>query len=245
MSNLAGGQSGSKLKPPPPASTIWVALDEEPLVVGLAVVPVVSLEVPPPPYWPVTKGSHKSLKVHTAVGIGMSMARSLDLIRTYHPIIGMLTVPCLTLFQPAMGFIQHRYFYKTGSKSVFAYLHRWLGRCLMTLGVINAGLGFHLTHIVLSIAPVGAVVAYSVVAGIVGHVYASVVVLLPLRKRRRTHSWKFLGATFVLGTGSLTKRGTTWSQHPIAFTFTVVFLFPCSLLFFPFFILYSLAIILA
>ncbi|KAJ5606611.1 hypothetical protein N7510_009392 [Penicillium lagena] len=122
------------------------------------------------------------------MGIGIKMAKSLDLIQTYHPIIGMVTVPCLILFQPAMGFLQHRYFRKTGDRSVFAYLHRWLGRCLMALGIINAGLGFRLTDIGLSIAPVGAVIAYSVVAGIVGIVYALVVVLLPLRKRRRSHS---------------------------------------------------------
>ncbi|OJJ66115.1 hypothetical protein ASPBRDRAFT_59979 [Aspergillus brasiliensis CBS 101740] len=121
-------------------------------------------------------------------GIGISMARSLGLIGTYHPIVGMVTVPCLILFQPAMGLLQHRYFRKTGGKSAFAYLHRWLGRCLITLGVINAGLGFRLTGVGLSIAPVGAVIAYSVVAGIVGIVYALVVVLWPRRKRRLSAS---------------------------------------------------------
>jgi hypothetical protein len=121
-------------------------------------------------------------------GIGISMARSLGFIRMYHPIIGMVTVPCLIIFQPAMGFLQHRYFHKTGGKSVYAYLHRWLGRCFIILGVINAGLGFRLTGIGLSIAPVGAVIAYSVVAGIIGIGYALVVVLLPLRKRRASSS---------------------------------------------------------
>ncbi|KAJ6024688.1 hypothetical protein N7540_005485 [Penicillium herquei] len=121
-------------------------------------------------------------------GIGISMARSLGFIRMYHPIIGMVTVPCLILFQPVMGFLQHRYFHKTGGKSVFAYLHRWLGRCLIILGVINAGLGFRLTGVGLSIAPVGAVIAYSVVAGIMGLGYALIVVLLPLRKRRISSS---------------------------------------------------------
>lgn len=120
-------------------------------------------------------------------GIGISMARSLGFISMYHPIIGMVTVPCLILFQPAMGFLQHRYFHKTGGKSVFAYLHRWFGRCFIILGVINAGLGFRLTGIGLSIAPIGAVVAYSVVAGIVGLGYALIVVLLP-RKKSRTSS---------------------------------------------------------
>ncbi|KAJ5261429.1 hypothetical protein N7478_012024 [Penicillium angulare] len=121
-------------------------------------------------------------------GIGISMARSLDFIQRYHPIIGMVTVPCLTLFQPAVGFLQHRYFHKTGGKSVFAYLHRWLGRCLMALGIINAGLGFRMTGIGLSIAPVGAVIAYSVVAGIIGLGYVLIVVLLPLRRRRISSS---------------------------------------------------------
>ena len=121
-------------------------------------------------------------------GIGISMARSLGFIRMYHPIIGMVTVPCLILFQPAMGFLQHRYFRKTGGKSVFAYLHRWLGRCLIILGVINAGLGFRLTGIGLPIAPLGAVIAYSVVAGIIGLGYALIVVLFPLKKRRTSSS---------------------------------------------------------
>ncbi|OKP03364.1 hypothetical protein PENSUB_6867 [Penicillium subrubescens] len=133
---------------------------------------------------------HASFQIFTLAlaiagfGIGISMARSLGFIRMYHPIIGMVTVPCLVLFQPAMGFLQHRYFHKTGGKSVFAYLHRWLGRCLIILGVINAGLGFRLTGVGLGIAPVGAVIAYSVVAGIIGIGYALVVVLLSLRKRR-------------------------------------------------------------
>jgi hypothetical protein len=121
-------------------------------------------------------------------GIGISMARNLGFIGMYHPIIGMVTVPCLILFQPVMGYLQHRYFHKTGGKSAFAYLHRWLGRCLITLGIINAGLGFRLTGIGLSIAPVGAVIAYSVVAGIIGLGYALIVVLLPLRKRRISSS---------------------------------------------------------
>jgi hypothetical protein len=121
-------------------------------------------------------------------GIGISMARSLGFIRMYHPIIGMVTVPRLILFQPVMGFLQHRYFHKTGGKSVFAYLHRLLGRCLIILGIINAGLGFLLTGIGLSIAPLGAVIAYSVVAGIIGLGYALIVVLLRIRKRRLSFS---------------------------------------------------------
>jgi hypothetical protein len=58
---------GLKVKPFSPTSTIWVALDADPLVVGLAVAPVVPLEVAPPPYWALTRGSHKSMKEHKDV----------------------------------------------------------------------------------------------------------------------------------------------------------------------------------
>lgn len=101
-------------------------------------------------------------------GLGILIARSFGFIRIYYPIIRMVTVPCLVPFQPAIGFIRHRYFHRTGGKSIFAYLHRWAGRCLIALGVIKAGLSFRVTGVGLSVAPVGAVIAYGVVAGIIG-----------------------------------------------------------------------------
>ncbi|GES60754.1 cellobiose dehydrogenase [Aspergillus terreus] len=118
-------------------------------------------------------------------GIGISLAKSLHLVGTYHPIIGMVAVPALILFQPAMGFLQHRYFHQTGKKSVFAYLHRWFGRSIIVLGIVNGGLGFHLARNVTSTAPVGAIIAYSVVAGIIGLAYVLVVIFLPLRKQNK------------------------------------------------------------
>ncbi|KAE8361207.1 hypothetical protein BDV27DRAFT_148013 [Aspergillus caelatus] len=121
-------------------------------------------------------------------GIGISLAKTLHLTGTYHPIIGMVVVPALILFQPAMGFLQHRYFHKTGKKSVFAYLHRWFGRSMIVLGIVNGGLGFHLAQNVTATAPVGAIIAYSVVAGIVGLVYVLVVIVLPLTKQRTLSS---------------------------------------------------------
>ncbi|KAB8075813.1 hypothetical protein BDV29DRAFT_200691 [Aspergillus leporis] len=121
-------------------------------------------------------------------GIGISMTKDLDLIQSYHPIIGMVVIPSLVLFQPAMGLFQHLYFRKTGKKSIFTYTHRWFGRAMITLGIINAGLGFRLTGIGLSIAPTGAIIAYSVVAGIVGLVYILAVIFLFFRKHRRPSS---------------------------------------------------------
>ena len=124
----------------------------------------------------------------SGLGIGISLAKTLHLTGTYHPIIGMVAVPALILFQPAMGFLQHRYFHKTGKKSVFAYMHRWFGRSMIVLGIVNGGLGFHLAKNVTATAPVGAIIAYSVVAGIIGLAYALVVIVLPLRKQRTSSS---------------------------------------------------------
>lgn len=103
-------------------------------------------------------------------GVGVSLARQIELIDSYHTILGMIVVPCLVLFQPAMGVLQHRFFRKTGGKGPFAYMHRWFGRLMMILGIINAGLGFKLAG-----APRGAVIATSVVAGIIGMVYIVIV----------------------------------------------------------------------
>jgi hypothetical protein len=116
-------------------------------------------------------------------GLGVSMAREENIIGYYHPIIGMVVVPSLILFQPAMGLLQHRYFSKSGKKGLFGYLHQWFGRCMIILGVVNGGLGFRITGIGLSIAPTGAVIAYSVVAGVFGIVYCLLVFFFARRRR--------------------------------------------------------------
>ncbi len=162
------------------------------MIVSFAVLlPLFALAVPTVPTVPSTRivDIHACLQLFTlaltvaGLGIGISMAKDLQLIGFYHPIIGIITVSCLILFQPAMGLAQHLYFRRTGKKSIASHLHRWLGRTLITLGMINAGLGFRLAGVGLSIAPVGAVIAYSVVAGLVWISYALVVSWLSWRKR--------------------------------------------------------------
>ncbi|KAF3907987.1 hypothetical protein ABW20_dc0103672 [Dactylellina cionopaga] len=61
-----------------------------------------------------------------------------------HIIIGLLVTLAIIVFQPVMGILQHRYFKKTGGKSVFGYIHRWVGRIAILLGMVNNGLGFQL-----------------------------------------------------------------------------------------------------
>ncbi|QDS71983.1 hypothetical protein FKW77_001490 [Venturia effusa] len=78
----------------------------------------------------------------------------------YHPIIGIVIFAFL-FFQPILGVLHHLGFKKTGRRAIASYLHLWLGRILITLGIINGGLGLHLAN------NVGrrAYIAYGIVAG--------------------------------------------------------------------------------
>ncbi|KAI7978312.1 hypothetical protein EIK77_001255 [Talaromyces pinophilus] len=66
----------------------------------------------------------------TIAGFALGISLSINLYpvtgSSYHQIIGIIVVSCLTLFQPAMGLLQHRYWCKNEKKGLFAYLHRWL-----------------------------------------------------------------------------------------------------------------------
>jgi hypothetical protein len=108
--------------------------------------------------------------VIAGLGVGVSLARQIGLIDSYHAILGIIIVTCLVLIQPAMGVLQHRFFRKTGGKGPFAYIHRWFGRLMIILGIINAGLGFKLAQ-----GPRGAIIATSVVAGVVAVFYIVVI----------------------------------------------------------------------
>ncbi|KAF7719480.1 Cellobiose dehydrogenase (cytochrome) [Penicillium ucsense] len=112
------------------------------------------------------------------MGLGIAIAGDLQLMHEAHPIIGIVVVAGLTVFQPLMGLVQHLFYRKTQKKGIFAYTHRWFGRAFIILGVINAGLGLKLGR-----ASRGAVIAVSVVAGVMGLFYIAV---LFLGQRRRT-----------------------------------------------------------
>lgn len=141
-----------------------------------------------PSFW--TVKLHASFQLLTlglaviGMGFGISVAKATYQIGTYHAIIGIGIVSSLVLYQPVMGLLQHRYFRKTGGRSSFAYLHRWFGRALISLGVINGGLGLNLAGVGSPGAPLGAVIAYSVVAGVIGLGYIFLIGLLGRRKRQ-------------------------------------------------------------
>ena len=115
---------------------------------------------------------------------GVVLGKREDELDGYHQIIGYLIVLVFVLFQPALGIYQHLHYHKTGGKSPMGIIHRWLGRCVIILGVINGGLGF------MQSGPVGnddsptwAVVTYSIIAGVLFCVYMSVLLAVAYRAR--------------------------------------------------------------
>ncbi|KAA8641427.1 cytochrome b561 domain-containing protein [Aspergillus tanneri] len=120
---------------------------------------------------------------NAGVGLGIYFGVTANKIGSCHSIIGLLVVGFLTLFQPLIGLVQHIHFQRTGRKSLFMYMHRWLGRLIIVLGIVNGGLGFLATKDQGDAAPAAAIIVYSVVAGVVGVAYTLVVVILPIRSK--------------------------------------------------------------
>ncbi|RAH77141.1 CBD9-like protein, partial [Aspergillus japonicus CBS 114.51] len=110
--------------------------------------------------------------VITGLGTGVYLATTVSTLKHAHPVIGLILVGVLVLFQPVAGYLQHRHWKREAAKSVFGYVHRWVGRGAIILGMVNGGLGFGLAGrgmggVGSRNVPVAAVVVYSVVAGVV------------------------------------------------------------------------------
>ncbi|CAO2652555.1 Nn.00g008380.m01.CDS01 [Neocucurbitaria sp. VM-36] len=127
-----------------------------------------------------------------AFGIGVWMVNSIpvNLLDSYHPIIG-IVVFVLLFFQPILGFVHHLQYKKYNRRTVWSYGHLWLGRIVITLGMINGGLGLLLASdapAVTGFAPSqGQIIAYGVIAGIMWLLWAAAAII---GERRRTRSRK-------------------------------------------------------
>jgi hypothetical protein len=122
------------------------------------------------------------------MGLGIKLGVDRGVMNDAHPIIGLVAIALLVGFLPAMGWLQHMHFRRSGGKSVFAYLHRWLGRCLITLGIINGGLGFRLAGLGGHGPPRSVPIAYSAIAGSLFLIYVAVQVAVSLHRRRRSRA---------------------------------------------------------
>ena len=107
--------------------------------------------------------------------LGVVLGVRIDKYDGYHQIIGYIVVSCLLLFQPTLGLIQHVRHRKFGERTIFGHFHRWFGRLLILLGVINGGLGLYSTgDIGTESVPTWSVIAYSVIAVVVGIIYIAI-----------------------------------------------------------------------
>lgn len=62
-----------------------------------------------------------------------------------HAIIGLVLVAVL-FFQAPLGYIHHKAFKRTGGRTWSSYLHLFIGRIAIPLGIINATLGVKLAR---------------------------------------------------------------------------------------------------
>ncbi|KAI2619277.1 hypothetical protein GGR54DRAFT_647944 [Hypoxylon sp. NC1633] len=95
-----------------------------------------------------------------------------------HPIIGIVILVALFL-QPILGIYHHRQFKRLKRRTVFSHAHLWLGRLMVTLGVVNGGLGLQLAG-----ASRDAVTAYSVVAAVAWLIWLVTAVTWEVRQHR-------------------------------------------------------------
>lgn len=84
--------------------------------------------------------------------------------------------------QPVLGWLHHRRFVqaKASGRGWASYVHRWGGRCLILLGVVNGGLGLQLAGPRRTFT-----IAYCTVTAVVASVTAAVAVVLQRRKRAK------------------------------------------------------------
>ena len=116
-----------------------------------------------------------------------------------HPIIGIIVVGSL-IFQPIGGLIHHYMYKKYHRSTIWAITHVWWGRIIVTVGIINGGLG-----LMLSGNTIKGEIAYGVIAGVVWLVWMAVAVWGHLRRRGTSGETgeKALGQS---GTGSSPDR---------------------------------------
>ncbi|KAL0256926.1 hypothetical protein SLS55_007735 [Diplodia seriata] len=113
-----------------------------------------------------------------AVGLGIYIGQFGGYISSYHGVIGLL-VFALAFFMPVMGWLHHKLFKKYGHRTFWSYIHIWLGRILITLGIINGGLG-----LLLAGSPRDWQIAYGVVAGLIWVTYMACAILGENRRKK-------------------------------------------------------------
>jgi len=97
----------------------------------------------------------------------------------YHPTIGLVLLTA-TSVQAVVGLLQHQLF-RTGHRTtILPVAHIWLGRSLITLGMIDGGVGLLFSYQ----ASRSECIAYGVVAAIIWLSYITFSVCVQVRTRK-------------------------------------------------------------
>jgi hypothetical protein len=111
-----------------------------------------------------------------AAGMGIYMAINLRVMNQAHAIIGIVLLIAL-LIQPFTGLLHHVAFRKRFRRTGSSFVHIWLGRLVITVGIINGGLGLWLARGLPFARPrTGAMIGYGIVAGLMWLVYVAVTI---------------------------------------------------------------------
>jgi hypothetical protein len=120
--------------------------------------------------------------------IGVMVSKDLRDTVSYHSIIGYVAVGGVVLFQPALGIIQHLRFRRIRQTTSFGIAHRWLGRGLSVLGIINGGLGFLYAPTMNPDIPPASPIAYGAISGSMGVIYIAVLLWKRYTTKRKARN---------------------------------------------------------
>ncbi|KAI6716341.1 hypothetical protein B2J93_6475 [Marssonina coronariae] len=110
-----------------------------------------------------------------SMGLGVWTAVKSQQLSASHSIIGLVVVGSV-LLQPLTGLAHHLLYKGSGRPNAATYLHVWWGRAIITLGIINGGLGLQLAGNTRH-----GEIAYGVVAGAMWLLWMGVIALALLR----------------------------------------------------------------
>ena len=144
-----------------------------------------------------------------AAGMGIWLAMEFeayfDVWSDPHLVIGLVVLVCMTI-QPVLGWVHHR-IYRARSiiiantnrgprpgRTIWGRVHLWLGRCLITLGIINGGVGLRMLEDSPSQDPAvtrDAEIGYGVAAGFTWLLYVSVTVVWEATRSARQRKQQY------------------------------------------------------
>lgn len=123
-----------------------------------------------------------------AFAMGVWMATHIDMMHNKHPVIGVICLLLLFL-QPFLGFIHHFAFKKYSRRVFWSYAHIWIGRFVITLGIINGGLGLQLAQKINFNPPKQSyIIAYAVVAGAMWLLYVASAIFGEVKRRKSQYT---------------------------------------------------------